>query len=309
MYRPPEGIQIVPLSSRPKRSEVENLRFLFVESRNFHFAHLRHCVYNRSVRGASVPFQDRIHESDLIWGNGHGGARGASRVSPRSRRRCGAVGWSQRTVRTQTWSVFGQEAQEKLRQLVHMDLWNFSAVEQELTGFEACFFCLGVSSAGMTEEQYRRVTYDITLAAAETLVRLNPGMTFIYVSGAGTDSTAKGRKMWARVKGETENSLLRLPWKAAYMFRPAGIRPLHGISSRTRAYRIAYAMQRRFSRYCGQYSSIRYNHRTIGTGDAVRCEERISKFNPRSTGYWSSLKMRPPVPNLNHLRLHSAFAM
>jgi len=138
-------------------------------------------------------------------------------------------------------SPSGQQ-HEKLREIVHGDFLDFSAIEPELTGLDACFFCLGVSSAGMSEERYRRVTYDITLAAAGTLVRLNPGMTFIYVSGAGTDSTERGRSMWARVKGETENALLRLPFKAAYMFRPAGIQPLHGITSRTRLYRVVYAL-------------------------------------------------------------------
>lgn len=94
----------------------------------------------------------------------------------------------------------------------------------------------------MGEDRYRLVTYDITMAAAQTLVKLSPEMTFIYVSGAGTDSTESGRTMWARVKGKTENALLRLPFKAAYMFRPAGIQPLHGVASKTRAYRIAYAL-------------------------------------------------------------------
>src|SRR3954447_1846575 len=131
---------------------------------------------------------------------------------------------------------------EKLREIAHKDFFDFSAIEPELTGLDACFFCLGVSSAGMTEESYRRVTYDITLAAAETLVKLNPGMTFIYVSGGGTDSTERGRSMWARVKGETENALLKLPFKAAYMFRPGLIRPLHGIASRTPFYRVVYAL-------------------------------------------------------------------
>jgi uncharacterized protein YbjT (DUF2867 family) len=132
----------------------------------------------------------------------------------------------------------------KLREIVHTDLLDFSAIESELTGFDACFFCLGVSAAGLTEEQYQRVTYDITLAAAQTLVRLNPGMTLIYVSGSGTDSTEHGRIMWARVKGATENALLRLPFKAAYMFRPAGIQPLHGIKSKTKLYRAFYAVTR-----------------------------------------------------------------
>lgn len=94
----------------------------------------------------------------------------------------------------------------------------------------------------MKEERYRHLTYDLTLAAAQTLVRLNPGMTFIYVSGLGTDSTERGRTMWARVKGETENALLRLPFKAAFMFRPGFIQPLHGITSKTRLYRAVYTL-------------------------------------------------------------------
>ena len=141
-----------------------------------------------------------------------------------------------------TWPALGPEAQSKLRQLVQGDLSDLSGVEPELAGFDACFFCLGVSSAGLTEDEYRRLTFALTLAVAETLARLNPGMTFVYVSGAGTDSTGKGRTMWARVKGQTENALLRLPFRAAYMFRPGGIQPLHGIVSRTRAYRIGYML-------------------------------------------------------------------
>jgi uncharacterized protein YbjT (DUF2867 family) len=130
----------------------------------------------------------------------------------------------------------------KLRELVHRDLLDFSAIENELAGFDACFFCLGVSSAGMQEADYRRVTYDITMAAAQTLARLNSNMTFIFISGMGTDSTERGRTMWARVKGQTENALLRLPFKAAYMFRPGVIVPMHGIKSRTALYRVPYAL-------------------------------------------------------------------
>ena len=136
------------------------------------------------------------------------------------------------------------ETNVKMRQMVLADLTDYCAVEDQLQGFDACFFCLGVSSAGMKEADYRRVTYDITLAAAETLARLNPSMTFTYVSGVGTDSSEKGRVMWARVKGATENALLRVPFKAAYMFRPGLIQPLHGIRSRTPAYRILYALTR-----------------------------------------------------------------
>jgi uncharacterized protein YbjT (DUF2867 family) len=137
-------------------------------------------------------------------------------------------------------SATGQQ-HPKLRELVHADFLDFSAIENDLAGYDACFFCLGVSSAGMSEADYRRVTYDFTLAAAQTLARLNPNMTFIYVSGAGTDSTERGRTMWARVKGATENALLRLPLKA-FMFRPALIQPMHGIRSKTTSYRVFYAL-------------------------------------------------------------------
>jgi uncharacterized protein YbjT (DUF2867 family) len=126
----------------------------------------------------------------------------------------------------------------KLREIVHQDLWQYSSIRKALAGFDACFFCLGVSSAGMKEPAYERVTYGIAIAAAETLSRLNPQMTFVYVSGAGTDSSEQGRIMWARVKGKTENRLLQLPFKAAYMFRPAVIEPLHGIRSKTASYRV-----------------------------------------------------------------------
>jgi uncharacterized protein YbjT (DUF2867 family) len=145
----------------------------------------------------------------------------------------------------------------KLRELAQPDLFDLRTIESQLSGFDACFFCLGVSSVGMTEERYRSVTRDLTLGVAQTLAALNPQMTFIYVSGMGTDSTARGRTMWARVKGETENALLRLPFRAASMFRPAMIVPMHGIRSKTRLYRVLYAamapllpfLYRRFPKY------------------------------------------------------------
>jgi uncharacterized protein YbjT (DUF2867 family) len=130
----------------------------------------------------------------------------------------------------------------KLRELVYDNFLDFSPIEGQLSGFDACFFCLGVSVAGMSEEHYQRITYGFTLAAARVLVGLNPNMTFIYVSGAGTDSSERGRSMWARVKGRTENELLRLPFHAAYMFRPGVIVPLHGIQSKTRIYRVFYIL-------------------------------------------------------------------
>jgi uncharacterized protein YbjT (DUF2867 family) len=130
----------------------------------------------------------------------------------------------------------------KLREIVHKDFWNFRPIEAELVGFDACFFCLGITSAGMSEADYTRVTYEITMAAANVLLRLNPAMIFVFVSGAGTDSTERGRLMWARVKGRTENALLRMPFKAAYMFRPGVVQPMHGVRSRTAAYRILYSI-------------------------------------------------------------------
>jgi uncharacterized protein YbjT (DUF2867 family) len=129
----------------------------------------------------------------------------------------------------------------KLTEIQHADLAGYATIEDRLRGFDACFFTLGVSSAGMKEADYERITYEFTLAAAETLSRLNPGMTFIYVSGAGTDSTEQGRVMWVRVKGRTENALLRLPLNA-YMFRPGVIQPLDGIRSKTASYRVLYTL-------------------------------------------------------------------
>ena len=131
-----------------------------------------------------------------------------------------------------------------VREIVRQDLGQYTDIETDLSGFDACFFCLGITSSGMTEEAYTRVTYDITMAAAETLCRLSPRMTFIYVSGAGTDSSEHGRTMWARVKGRTENALLQLPFAAAYMFRPGVIEPRHGAQSKTASYRILYTLTR-----------------------------------------------------------------
>jgi uncharacterized protein YbjT (DUF2867 family) len=135
----------------------------------------------------------------------------------------------------------GQQHQ-KLHEIVHNDLYDLSAIAAKLSGYDACFFCLGVSAVGMNEEAYRRVTYDLTISSARTLAKLNPTMTFIYVSGASTDSTERGRMMWARVKGKTENALLQMPFKAVYMFRPGYIQPLHGVQTKTKWYGAVYAM-------------------------------------------------------------------
>ena len=130
----------------------------------------------------------------------------------------------------------------KLRELIAPNLADLSALQLQLTGFDACLFSLGASAAGLSEENYRRINYDLPLAVASLLVKLNPQMTFIYVSGRGTDSTEKGRIMWARVKGQTENALVRLPFKAAYMFRIGAVLPLQGIKSKTPLYNFFYTV-------------------------------------------------------------------
>jgi uncharacterized protein YbjT (DUF2867 family) len=136
------------------------------------------------------------------------------------------------------------EKHAKLKELVVPDVADLSTIENELAGLDACLFCLGVTSAGMSEKDYTAITHDLTLAVAETLVRLNPAMTFVFVSGQGSDSSESGRLMWARVKGRTENALLRMPFKAVYIFRPGGIVPLHGVTSRTKWIRVMLALTR-----------------------------------------------------------------
>jgi len=119
----------------------------------------------------------------------------------------------------------------KLTEVLHSDFYDFTSILDRLRGYDACFFCLGVTSIGKSEQEYRRLTYDLTMAAAEALSHLNPGMVFCYISGSGTDSSEQGRIMWARVKGKTENDLMRLPFKAAYAFRPGYIRPTPGLKN------------------------------------------------------------------------------
>jgi hypothetical protein len=126
----------------------------------------------------------------------------------------------------------------KLKELIHQDFSEFASVAEQIKGYDACYACMGISSAGMKEEQYTRLTYDFTLSLAKELHGLNPEITFTYVSGAGTDSSEKGRSMWARVKGKTENDLLNLGFKQAFMFRPGGIIPLRGIQPSSKLYRV-----------------------------------------------------------------------
>ena len=126
----------------------------------------------------------------------------------------------------------------KLLELIHDNFFDIAGIKDNLSGFNACFFCLGISSLGMKEENYHRITYELTMNFAKALVTLNPDMTFCYVSGLGTDSTEKDRVMWARVKGKTENHLMKLPFRKAYMFRPGFIQPTKGLKNSYRIYKV-----------------------------------------------------------------------
>lgn len=125
----------------------------------------------------------------------------------------------------------------KLKEIIHKDFFDLSPIENQLAGYNACFFCLGVSSIGMKEPEYYKFTYTLTLHVAETLSKLNPAMTFCYISGKSTDSTEKGRMMWARVKGKTENDLFKLPFKEVYAFRPGYMHPTKGLKNTLKSYK------------------------------------------------------------------------
>ena len=127
---------------------------------------------------------------------------------------------------------------EKLKEIIHKDFFNLSPIEDRLAGYNAFFFCAGISSVGKKEDEYTHITYDLTMNFARTMLKKNPDMTFCYVSGEGTDSTEKGRIMWARVKGKTENDLLKLPFKNAYMFRPGYIQPIKGLKNTKKFYKL-----------------------------------------------------------------------
>ncbi|MBH5320956.1 epimerase [Paenibacillus sp. GSMTC-2017] len=124
----------------------------------------------------------------------------------------------------------------KLTEIIHKDFFDLSAIKSQLSNYNACYFCLGVSSGGLKEEEYSRLSFDLTVHMAEMLAGLNPDMVFCYVSGMGTDSTELGKRMWARVKGKTENHLMQLPFKKAYMFRPAYINPIKGLKNTHKSY-------------------------------------------------------------------------
>jgi uncharacterized protein YbjT (DUF2867 family) len=174
----------------------------------------------------------------------------------------------------------------KLREIVHPDLFHCEGIESELAGFDACFFCLGQTSYGMTEEDYERVTYGITMAVAEVLCRVNLKMTFMYVSGAGTDSSEQGRSMWARVKGKTENALLRMPFAGKYVLRPGIIEPVHGARSKTRLYRVfLYAGQAVVADGAEGISCVCFDDRGDWAGYVVGGETRVCQASFGELGH------------------------
>jgi hypothetical protein len=148
----------------------------------------------------------------------------------------------------------------KLKEIIHIDFFNLFAIESQLSGYNACFFCAGVSSLGMKEPEYYRITYELTMNFAKTLSKLNPDMTFCYVSGAGTDSSEKGRMMWARVKGKTENDLMKLQFKNVYAFRPAFMKPTTGQKNAPKFYKyilwLYSVLHPLFPRYFGSLSDV-----------------------------------------------------
>jgi nucleoside-diphosphate-sugar epimerase len=139
-------------------------------------------------------------------------------------------------------TVFADYTNSKIKEIITKDFSQLPQFKSDLQNSDACFFCLGVSSNGLSEEQYKKITYDLTMSAANALVQSSPQMTFIYVSGQSTDSSEKGRMMWARIKGKTENDLLKLPFKAKFMFRPGYIQPMNGEVSKVAWYKYVYAI-------------------------------------------------------------------
>ena len=152
----------------------------------------------------------------------------------------------------------------KLREIIHSNMYNLSSIEHEFVDYNACLFCLGMTSVGMNEQSYHRITYELTLAVAQTLLRVTNEMSFCYISGASTDSSEKGKIMWARVKGKTENALLQLPFKHSFMFRPGYIQPLHGIKSKTKLYNALYIIFKPFYFILKRFPGIVTDTETLG---------------------------------------------
>ena len=152
----------------------------------------------------------------------------------------------------------------KLKEIIHENLFDLSGLTNELVGYNTCFFCLGVSSAGLSEKDYHKITFELTISIAALLLKINSDLKFCYISGAGTDSSEKGKIMWARVKGKTENTLLAMPFKKVYMFRPGFIQPMKGIRSRTKLYNALYLIFKPFYFILKHFESVVTNSETLG---------------------------------------------
>jgi len=165
----------------------------------------------------------------------------------------------------------------KLKEIIQPDFFHLSPISKELSAYDACFYCLGITSAGLSETDYHRNTYELTIKIAEEVLKANKELTFCYISGAGTDSSEKGKTMWARVKGKTENTLLKMPFKNAYMFRPGFIQPLNGIKSKTRLYNAMYAFFKPFYFMLIHLEGIVTNTETLGKAMIIAASEGYNK--------------------------------
>ena len=148
----------------------------------------------------------------------------------------------------------------KLKEVIHKDFLDLSPIEDQMSGYNTCYFCAGVSSVGKKEDEYRKITYDLTLNFAETFLKLNPDSLFAYVSGAGTDSTEKSKYAWARIKGKTENDILKLPFRDAYAYRPGYIEPIKGLKHTYKIYKISSPfyplLEKLFPKYVGTLEEL-----------------------------------------------------
>ncbi|MDP4240746.1 MAG: epimerase [Bacteroidota bacterium] len=165
----------------------------------------------------------------------------------------------------------------KLKEIIHLNFFDLAPISKELAGYNVCFYCLGVSSAGMKEEEYNTMTYELTTHVATVLLNQNKELTFCYISGAGSDSTEKGNIMWARIKGKTENRLLRMPFKDAYMFRPGYIQPMGGIKSKTGLYNAAYTILKPFYFLIKHIESMVTNTETLGKAMIIAASTGVGK--------------------------------
>lgn len=152
----------------------------------------------------------------------------------------------------------------KVKEIIRPDFFDLPDLSPEFKGYDACFYCLGVSFAGISESNYRKVTFDLTLYIAGLLIKANEGLTFCYVSGAGTDNSGKNRWMWTRIKGETENALLAMPFKKVFMFRPGFIQPMKGVKSKTPMYNLFYSLLKHFYFFLKFFSSFVTNSQSVG---------------------------------------------